>query len=66
MTDLAPKIAITMFIISLIGLPFALAAMFAGSNADDSDDALIARIKDGDIRLSDVMKPPVHGSGYSE
>ena len=55
-----PTIAIGLFVASLIGLPFALAAMFTGSDADDADDALAERLLAGDTRQADALVSSFH------
>lgn len=45
-------LALALFAVSLIALPFALAACFASQRADEDADALIQRVLDGDPRLT--------------
>ena len=58
-----PHLALGFLIVGLAGL-LAMAFMRAGSDADDSDDALVQRILDGDPRLASFGDEcPQHGRG---
>lgn len=59
-------LALALFAVSLTCLPFALAACFAGSDADDSDDALIKRLLVGDPRLASARDEIPHAADYAE
>ncbi len=52
-------VCITVIAISSLTI-FVAAAMNTASLADDADEALIARLTDGDTRLAEVMNPQVH------